>query len=200
MPQTKNRLRIIGGRYRGHRLQFIPGEGLRPTADRVRETVFNWLQGELPRCRVLDLFAGSGAMGLEALSRGAAEVVFVERDRNTAQQLRHNLAKLPGADTHSQVFGMPAHRWLQRPASLFDVVFLDPPFNDHLLANICVQLESSGFLQDDAWIYVEQAAQEAWPTWPENWHWYREGHAGQAKFGLLQRQSAQHDPSGEPLK
>lgn len=199
MSHTKNRLRIIGGRHRGHRLQFIPGEGLRPTADRVRETVFNWLQGELTHCRVLDLFAGSGAMGFEALSRGAAEVVFVERDRNTAQQLRRNVSKLPGAEACSQVMGISAQRWLQRPVSLFDVVFLDPPFKDQLLANIVEQLESSGFLQENAWIYVEQSAQEAWPIWPDTWHWYREGSAGQAKYGLLQRQAAQHVLSDEQL-
>ena len=188
MPQTKNTLRIIGGDHRGRRLQFIPSEGLRPTADRVRETVYNWLQGQISGRRVLDLFAGSGAMGLEALSRGAAEVIFIEQDRKTTQQLRQNLQKLPDASAHSQVYAMPAHTWLKRPAVPFDLVFLDPPFRSDLLAKTCQQLEQTGQLAATAWIYLEQASQQAWPVVPDHWHWHREGTAGQAKFALLQRQ------------
>ena len=188
LPQTNNTLRIIGGRYRGHRLHFIPRHRLRPTADRVRETVFNWLQGEITGCRVLDLFAGSGAMGLEALSRGAAEVVFVEQDRKTAQHIRHNLTKLTDATARSQVYSMSASAWLQHMTEPFDVVFLDPPFNSHLLIKTCQSLEESGVLTDPAWVYLEQDSQVTWPVLPEHWHWHREGSAGQAKFGLLQRE------------
>ena len=188
MPQTKNTLRIIGGKYRGRRLHFIPCQGLRPTADRVRETVFNWLQGQLADCQILDLFAGSGAMGLEALSRGAAAATFVEQNRIVAQQLQNNLQILPDMTTDSHVYTMTAQTWLQqRPLRVFDLVFLDPPFRHHLLRKTSAKLEQSGCLAEEAWVYVEQAAQEAWPILPDNWSWYREGCAGQAKFALLRR-------------
>ncbi len=126
-----NQLRIIGGRWRGRRLRLCGAPELRPTPDRVRETVFNWLQAPLPGGRCLDLFAGSGALGLEALSRGAAEVVFVERNAAIARRLQDNLALLEAVS--GRLERADALIWLRRKPEPFDIVFLDPPFGRNLL-------------------------------------------------------------------
>ena len=184
MARARNQLRIIGGEHRGRRLHFPDGRGLRPTADRVRETLFNWLQGELGGRRVLDLFAGSGALGLEALSRGAPEAVFVERSRTAAAQLRDNLALL-GLQDRSEVLCQDARRFLQQPRAPFGLVFLDPPFAEHLLEPAMAGLASGGLLTRDAWIYMERDAARPAPALPAGWRPYREGRAGQAAFALL---------------
>lgn len=186
MSRARNQLRIIGGAARGRRLHFPQGRGLRPTADRVRETLFNWLQGELAGRRVLDLFAGSGALGLEALSRGAAEAVFVEQARAAAEQLRGNLDVL-GFGERGQVLQRDARRYLESAVGPFDIVFLDPPFADRLLGEISHALERQGLLTEGAWIYLEQASHQPWPDLPPEWRIYREGQAGQAAFRLMQR-------------
>jgi len=186
VPRQKNQLRIIGGEHGGRRLHFPDGRGLRPTADRVRETLFNWLQGELHARRVLDLFAGSGALGIEALSRGAGEVVFVERARAAAQQLRDNLALL-NTEENTEVVQDDARRWLSRDRRLFDLVFLDPPFADGLLPSVCEALEQGGHLAPSAWIYVEQDSAHDWPDFPTAWKPHRKGQAGQAAFQLMHR-------------
>lgn len=186
MARARNQLRIIGGECRGRRLHFPDGKGLRPTADRVRETLFNWLQGELRGRRVLDLFAGSGALGLEALSRGAAQAVFVEQARSAAEQLRENLALL-GLEDRSEVMQADARRFLERSAPPFDLVFLDPPFATQLLAQVSGKLESRGLLAAGAWVYLEQDSAREWPKLPHNWQLYREGRAGQAVFQLMHR-------------
>ena len=186
MARAKNQLRIIGGDFRGRRLNFPDGRGLRPTADRVRETLFNWLQGQLYGRRVLDLFAGSGALGIEALSRGAAELVFVEQARPAAQQLRDNLALLQ-AESRAQVQQRDALQWLNAAEGSFDLVFLDPPFADRLLLKTTQLLESRGLLAEHAWIYLEQDSAHKWPELPANWALHREGQAGQAAFRLMHR-------------
>ena len=186
MARTRNQLRIIGGAHRGRRLHFPDGKGLRPTADRVRETLFNWLQGELTGRRVLDLFAGSGALGIEALSRGAGHVVFIEQARQAASQLRDNL-RLIGAELTSDVIQADARRWLNTAEGSFDLVFLDPPFAANLLGPACHQLESAGLLNQHAWLYLEQDHAQPWPTLPENWVLHRDGQAGQAAFRLMHR-------------
>ena len=143
-----NQLRIIGGRHRGRRLQFNPGRGLRPTPDRVRETLFNWLQRDIQGARCLDLFAGSGALGLEALSRGAAEVVFVERQRTAAEQIRRHLDLL-GETSRGTVRRQDALRLLQdAPEQRFDIVFVDPPFADRLCGTVIMSLSDRGWLAD----------------------------------------------------
>ena len=177
----------MGGEHGGRRLHFPDGRGLRPTADRVRETLFNWLQGELSERCVLDLFAGSGALGLEALSRGAARVTFVERARPVALQLQKNIDLL-GLRDRTRVETRDAERFLGRePGESYDLVFLDPPFADRLLGPVCRQLEASGCLASPAWIYLEQDSSQAWPELPPNWQLHREGQAGQAAFRLLRR-------------
>ncbi|TPW17985.1 MAG: methyltransferase, partial [Halothiobacillaceae bacterium] len=122
---TRNSLRIIGGTWRSRRLEFPTVEQLRPTPDRVRETLFNWLQHRIGGARCLDLFAGSGALGFEALSRGANEVVFVEIDPAAVQALRANAQRLQ-AD-NAQIIHEEALRYLAKPADPFDIIFLDPP-------------------------------------------------------------------------
>ncbi len=186
MSRQRNKLRVIGGEFGGRRLHFPDGRGLRPTADRVRETLFNWLQGELHGRRVLDLFAGSGALGIEALSRGAAHVVFVERAKAAVSQLRENLALLR-AQPRAEVVQDEALRWLTRDRQVFDLVLLDPPFADGLLPDVCEALEQGGHLAENAWIYLEQDASQPWPALPANWKCHREGRAGQAAFRLIYR-------------
>lgn len=185
MARQRNQLRVIGGDFRGRRLHFPDGPGLRPTADRVRETLFNWLQGEVSGRRVLDLFAGSGALGIEALSRGAAEVVFIEQARAVAAKLRENLVML-GASA-GRVIQADALRWLEGSPPPFELVFLDPPFAAGLLGDTCRRLESCGALAPGARIYLEQDSTEAWPTMPVNWILHRQGQAGQAAFRLMHR-------------
>lgn len=183
----RNRLRIIGGDWRGRRLSFPDAEGLRPTPDRVRETLFNWLQGEVAGRRCLDLFAGSGALGLEAASRGAAEVVWVERDRRAAQALRANLAQLRFAAGRVELGD--ALSWLRGPGRPFDLVFLDPPYQSGLLQPTCEALESGGWLAPAAWIYLEDDGRHAEPALPGGWLVRRKRRAGQVGYYLLQRQA-----------
>lgn len=184
MPQQKNTLRIIGGEHRGRRLRFPNVKGLRPTADRVRETLFNWLQYEIQGARVLDVFAGSGALGLEALSRGAHEVVFIEKTKLAANQLRDNVALL-SAEGRACLHQTDALKWLTTLSKPFDVIFLDPPFADNLLPKTIRQIELSKGVALNSWLYCEQDASQPWPALSAHWHWHREGQAGQAKFALL---------------
>jgi 16S rRNA (guanine966-N2)-methyltransferase len=139
VTRIPNTLRIVGGRWRGRKLAFPPLESIRPTPDRVRETVFNWLQFDIDGARCLDLFAGSGALGFESLSRGAAHTVFVEREAKIGRYLRDTLAHLQAAN--AEVVVTDAVHWLQRAGSPFDVVFLDPPFASGILPEVCRRLE-----------------------------------------------------------
>jgi 16S rRNA (guanine966-N2)-methyltransferase len=182
-----NRVRLIGGEHRGRWLRFPDAPGLRPTADRVRETLFNWLQAELPGARCLDLFAGSGALGLEALSRGAGFVLLVEQSRSAAERLREHLASL-GAGARAAVRQTEALRLLaQPPDAPYDLVFLDPPFAAGLLPRTVRALEAQGWLAARASIYLEQDAAHPWPELPANWTLHREGRAGQAAYRLMKR-------------
>jgi 16S rRNA (guanine966-N2)-methyltransferase len=182
-----NQVRVIGGRHRGRRLHFVPGRGLRPTPDRVRETLFNWLQADIRGARCLDLFAGSGALGIEALSRGASHLTAIEHNRAAAQRLRENIGLLR-EDTAAEIVHTDALRWLggraQRP---YDIVFLDPPFADGLLPSVFERLEQGDWLVPDAVVYVEQDAQHRWPDLPTTWTVHREGRAGQSAQRLLRR-------------
>ena len=185
-----NQVRIIGGRHRGRRLNFSPGRGLRPTPDRVRETLFNWLQGEIRGAGCLDLFAGSGALGLEALSRGAARLCAVEQNRPVAQRLRDNIALL-AEDSVAEVRQTDALRLLRSaPDMPFDIAFVDPPFADGLLPTVCRLLEETGWLRPSAWIYLEQDASHDWAPAPDSWVLHREGRAGQSAHRLLRRSIA----------
>jgi 16S rRNA (guanine966-N2)-methyltransferase len=151
-------LRIIGGTWRGRRLRFPHAPEIRPTPDRVRETLFNWLAPRVPGARCLDLFAGSGALGLEALSRGAAHVTFIEHSPAAAREIAARLAEW-GAHAGC-VVQADARRFLERtPAVPFDIVFLDPPFASKLLTESAALLEQGGWMSGGALIYVERSAE-----------------------------------------
>jgi 16S rRNA (guanine966-N2)-methyltransferase len=184
MKPASGRIRIIGGHLRNSRLDVPDAPGLRPTPERVRETLFNWLTPILDGVRALDLCAGTGALGIEALSRGAAHVQFVEADDAAARALRSNLARLKvqGGD----VAAIDALRYLQRTPLPFGLVFLDPPFAMNLWAPLMRQLEAGGWLTASAWIYVE-SPRESVPVVPGNWMPHREGHAGDVRFALYRR-------------
>ncbi|HEY1899082.1 MAG TPA: 16S rRNA (guanine(966)-N(2))-methyltransferase RsmD [Steroidobacteraceae bacterium] len=179
-------LRIIGGAWRGRTWRFPEGD-IRPTPDRVRETLFNWLAPDIAGARCLDLFAGSGALGLEALSRGAARVVFVEQAAASARELRQTLALWGGAPAAAaQVQHTDATSFLAGKAEVFDVVFLDPPFAGGLLGPVAGSLESGAWLAPNACIYAECPAREGLPPLP-GWRLMREGRAGEVGYHLLRR-------------
>ena len=185
-----NKLRIIGGTHGGRVVGFPDVKGLRPTADRVRETLFNWLQADIPGARCLDLFAGSGALGLEALSRGAVSVLFVDRSRAAVKQLEHNIGLLQ-LESCSEVLCSDGLKLLQNPPDRpFDIVFLDPPFAEGLLHKACVLLDSYDWLKPGALIYLEQDSNHPWPELPEHWSLHRETRAGQAACRLMRNNRA----------
>jgi 16S rRNA (guanine966-N2)-methyltransferase len=178
-------LRIIGGRWRGRKLRFPQSAAIRPTPDRVRETLFNWLAAATPGARCLDLFAGSGALGLEALSRGAAHVTFVEQDEAAARELRARLAEWGAGDAH--VVRGDAVRYLGGTARPFDIVFLDPPFASDLLARAAALLEERQWLRGGALIYLECAAREGLPALPQGWQTLKAKQAGEVGYYLFAR-------------
>ena len=184
--QLPNKLRIIGGRWRGVAITFPPKSALRPTPDRVRETLFNWLQPVIVGSRCLDLFAGSGALGFEALSRGAREVISVDSDREIARHLHATAAKLR-ADGF-EVFESDALKFLSASHDRFDVVFLDPPYAATLLPDVLQRL-NSGLLSPGALIYVEAAADSGLPPLPPGWSVHRSKSAGQVGYHLLRASS-----------
>lgn len=181
-----NEVRIIAGQWRSRRLRFPAAEQLRPTPDRVRETLFNWLQGELPGARCLDLYAGSGALGFEAASRGAAHVVAVERDARVCTALRQNCAAL-GA-TQVEIIQADAARFLTGTAHAFDIVFLDPPYRRGHLARCCPVLEARGWLSESAWIYLEAEAELPIETVAGRWQLLRSQKSGDVGYHLCRRQ------------
>ncbi|WP_294945736.1 16S rRNA (guanine(966)-N(2))-methyltransferase RsmD [Sulfurivirga sp.] len=182
MSGRAGRIRIIGGQWARRQLPVIDAPGLRPTADRMRETLFNWLQFELPGARVLDLFAGTGALGLEALSRGAGEAVFVERNPKAARQLKTNLKMLGAA---ARVVQGDALRYLDGAPEAFDVVFVDPPFAEALQERV-VQRLAQGWVAPGGWVYVEQPKKQPSPEVPESWRLHREKTAGEVRYLLYQ--------------
>ena len=182
----KGKIRIIAGQWRGRKLIVLPKPGLRPTPDRVRETLFNWLADYLPGSYCLDLFAGSGALGLESASRGAQSVLLVEKDRDIAQNLQRQLVTL--AANQVKVICADALRFLkQTPPTTFNILFLDPPFGHHLLAPSCHLLEQLGWLQSTAFIYLEAEQHLATLPLPASWQIIRQQMAGQVISLLIKR-------------
>ncbi len=180
--ELPHRLRIVGGRWRGTRIDFPAIDAIRPSPDRVRETLFNWLQTQIVGARCLDLFAGSGALGIEALSRGAAAVTFVDREPRVGRHLTDTLQRL-GA-TGGTVKTEDSLRFLERTPQPFDVVFLDPPFASTLLPIVFARLPR-GWLAPSAHIYVECAADAPLPALAPGWAAYRSKVAGQVGYHLL---------------
>lgn len=182
--QHDNQLRIIAGRWRGRKLSFAPVPGLRPTPDRVRETLFNWLGPFIQGARCLDLFAGSGALGIEAASRGAAEVVMVDHDAAVVATLREQLQKLEFSG--AQLVQQDVNSWLTRKAAPFDIVFLDPPFRENRLPACIDLLEDNGWLAAGARVYIE-AERTYTPALPDSWELYRSKNTGQVGYHLARR-------------
>jgi len=184
-----SQIRIIGGQWRSRKLSFPVLEGLRPTPDRVRETLFNWLQSTIPGARCLDLFAGSGALGLEALSRGAHSCTFIDMASASCQTLRENLKTLDAQG--AEVVQSDALQWLQRlpnasdsaNSPCFDVVFIDPPFNQDLCEKICQLLVDKGVVSERGFIYIET---EPRAQLVNHWPLHREKTSGQVRYRLFQ--------------
>ncbi|UGB38752.1 16S rRNA (guanine(966)-N(2))-methyltransferase RsmD [Frateuria soli] len=177
------RIRIIGGSLRNSRLDVPDLPGLRPTPERVRETLFNWLLPVIAGVQALDLCAGTGALGIEALSRGAGAVRFVERDARAATALRDNLARLKAEGT---VTVADAAAFLEGTPTPFGLVFLDPPFAADLWTPLAQRLEQGGWLAPQAWIYVESPRDRV-PALPSSWALHREGRAGEVRHALYRR-------------
>ena len=177
------RLRIIGGTLRGSKLEVPDMPGLRPTPDRVRETLFNWLAPMIAGARCADLFAGTGALGIEALSRGAATVDFVESDMQLVQRLRANLLRLKQV---AEVTRADAVTFLATHDARYDLVFLDPPFSADLWQPTLQALLQHDRLSAHAWLYVESPVQPV-PEVPPGFALHREGRAGAVRFALYRR-------------
>ena len=189
-PRSKGQsgsVRIIAGAWRGRRLDIVGGSELRPTPDRVRETLFNWLLPMVSGARCLDLYAGSGVLGIEVLSRGGAETWFVERDPRAAAAIEAVLLRL-GAQDRGRVLQADAHRWLQKPPAVaFNLVFLDPPYAADNLAELCTLL-ARGWLSSHGWIYLETSRGNSLPNLPDGWQLHRESEAGDVRFALARLQ------------
>jgi len=182
-PGQSNLVRLIGGEHGGRKLKFPDGRGLRPTSDRIRETLFNWLQPTLPGAACLDLFAGSGALGLEAASRGAGSVMLLDTNPAVYSQLQQNIQLLCLQDRVS-ITQEDALHWLTRSSRPFDVVFLDPPFADDCL-NRCIELLQDGsWLREGAHIYVERPLGSEEPRMPDCWELTKKKQAGQVIYSL----------------
>ncbi len=179
------KLRIIGGRLRGSKIEVAASPGLRPTPERLRETLFNWLQPWIDGARCLDLFAGSGVLGIEAGSRGAASVVLVERDPALAARISANLQRLKMPGT---VKCMAASGFLGQPAEPFDIVFVDPPFAANCWSEIAQMLAQGAWLADNALIYLESPRDSVIEV-AADWRVLRETSAASVRALLYQRQA-----------
>ena len=184
---TAGTVRVIGGRYRSRLLRVPERPGLRPTPDRVRETLFNWLGQDLSGLACLDLFAGSGALGFEAASRGATRVVLVEKDRAAVAELERNRAALDA--TQVSIVSGDAEDYLVHERGFFDVVFLDPPFRQNAVPAMLGKLPPR--LGPDARVYVESDAPvEVAAPWTE----LKRAKAGQVSYQLLQWKASEAQP------
>ncbi len=188
--EGRHSVRIIGGGWRGRRVTFPDLPGLRPTPDRVRETLYNWLQHGVAGSRCLDLFAGSGALGLEALSRGAAAVVFVEQAQAAARGLVAELARL-GGTPKARVVEMGASRFLRTAGEAvrscggpFDIVFMDPPFGRNALAEYIPPLDAGDWVKPGGLVYLECEKSAGVPVVPAHWALLKSKSAGEVGYHL----------------
>ncbi len=180
-----NSIRLIAGQWRGRKLPVVDHVGLRPTADRVRETLFNWLMYDVQAAQCLDLFAGTGALGLEALSRGAKFVQFVEQDKTVASALAKSLDTLNCERNRYAVGVESAAQFLANsPKEPFDVVFLDPPFALDLLPATMAALSQQGWLAKEALIYIEEPLKQDAVAVPNEWYIHRQGRTAQSRYRL----------------
>ena len=187
-PAASGQLRIIGGEWRSRQFSFPMAHGLRPTPNRVRETLFNWLAPYVAGAHVLDCFTGSGALFLEALSRGASSALALDSNHSAIASLRQTLTTLKC--TNGQLLQTNALLHLEnQSATPYDLVFLDPPFGENLLEQACTLLEEKGWLAQHAWVYTESEAAPSSLALPGNWRLHREQKAGQVYYALWQRQA-----------
>jgi 16S rRNA (guanine966-N2)-methyltransferase len=180
----QRQVRIIGGRWRGRKLSFTPADGLRPTGDRIRETLFNWLAPFIEGARCADLFAGSGALGLEALSRGAVYCDFVDTNGAALAQISGHLRTL-GAEHAGACHLVSAQQFLQQGTLPYDIVFIDPPFKLQMVEAVCASLADSRLLNSTALVYVETAATQTPLTFPSGLNLRREKIAGGVTYRLF---------------
>lgn len=187
MTNQSNTIRIIAGTHRSRKVAFPDKAQIRPTGDRIRETLFNWIQQEVAGALCLDLFAGSGALGIEALSRSAGQAIFVETDPIIAAALSNNLKELQL--DNSMVYQQDAQQWIESNSGSdkFNIVFLDPPFDSELLGKVTIALERSSILANQCLIYVEQAAPVSSDQIPSTWKLIKEKKAGNVFFYLYIR-------------
>ena len=176
-------IRLIAGKHRGRKLPVIMAQGLRPTTDRVKETVFNWLMPYIHNSRCLDCFAGSGSLGFEALSRGASEVTLLELNKQASAQLNQNKVLL-NADNLT-IHHTDSLSYLKNPSGLYNIVFIDPPFNQGLIEET-VSLINNGWLAEKALIYVEMENQGQF-QFPQDWLLLKENVAGQVAYRLFEK-------------
>jgi 16S rRNA (guanine966-N2)-methyltransferase len=181
----KNQVRIIAGLWRGRKINFPDLVGLRPSSDRVRETLFNWLQQELIDRHCLDLYAGSGVLGLEALSRGAASVLAVDESREATRSLQKNAETLQAKNFHCICASV--QQALTQLTTKFDLVFIDPPFTKDLVESSCESLERLNLLSKNALVYVEMALSVPMSKFPANWELFREMQTQQVRALLFKR-------------
>ena len=191
----RGRLRIIGGEWKRRQIRFSGGADLRPTPDSVRETLFNWLSPDLHQAGCLDLFAGSGALGLEAASRGAERVVLVEMHKTCCVQLKDTVALLKAEQV--MIHCAEALDWMTSCEQQFDIVYLDPPYDTDLVKRSLNRLIRYRLLRPEAQIYIECSAQEA-PTISEEWAILRQKKAGQVCYGLYQHSANAVDNKKSP--
>ncbi len=182
-----NRIRIIAGRWRGTRLEVLDKPGLRPTPDRVRETLFNWLALDIPGARVLDCFSGAGGLGFEAASREASHVVMVDNDKQVYDRLRYNAERLQ-TDNIELHYG-DILQYLAQAQTCFDVVFIDPPYAEKELRSLVLQqLIERNLLCHGARVYLEWPLAEAMPLEHTGLQWVRQKTAGQVNYAIAQWQ------------
>jgi len=183
-PSNKGSIRIISGTHRGRKLPVLMADGLRPTTDRVKETVFNWLMPYIQDSNCLDCFAGSGGLGFEALSRGARQVSFVELNKAAAQQLQENQRLLKASN--ASITQSDALTFIQKNTIKFDVVFLDPPFRKGFVEQTAQRLNDNS-LAENALIYIEMESDKNEQQLPINWKLLKEKVAGQVVYRLYQK-------------
>ncbi len=190
--RVQNQVRIISGSLRGSKLKFANAEGLRPTSDRVRETVFNWLATDIVGARCLDLFTGSGALAVEAYSRGADNVLALEKNSVVASVLKNELERLAVSSIRLEV--TDAINWLEsRHKMSFDLVFIDPPFSENLMSDVVLGLENNDLLADDAKVYLEMPLTSELPKLPVNWSIKKDKQAGNVRYILCDRKVLSED-------
>ena len=178
-------IRIISGLWRGRKLPVHNAEGLRPTTDRVKETLFNWIAQDIPQAKCLDLYAGSGSLGFEAASRQAKEVTMIELNQSTFEQLNKNILSLNA--TNLKAVQSDTIQYLQQSGIPHHIVFIDPPFHKNLLEQTVCLLEDNGWLASGAMIYIETEKGLTLEGIPSNWHLHREKYAGQVSYRLFTR-------------